>query len=253
MFFNNAKCDVYIGTGAGKKLMDEIENAKRSVKILSPFLSPFLVKKLIDLRSNGIDVQLITTDTIEDFYGDRERNLHELIRQETHIDGQARRTRNRWKNIAKVLNWLTIGLFIGFMVVNYWLKDIRLLWLLVTLLPIFLLARHYGKKYRRKRICSYTYHQLFPFKVVLSKNGKGFRNTYLHSKIYIIDDEIAYLGSLNFTGGGTRNNHETRVRLNDEPSVKKIVEEFDYLMHGAMMPEVDIWEWGSMLYREPIN
>ncbi|SDD74800.1 hypothetical protein SAMN05421636_101583 [Pricia antarctica] len=67
MFFNNAKCDVYIGTGTGKKLMDEIENAKRSVKIVSPFLSPFLVKRLIALHSNGIGVQLITTDTIEDF------------------------------------------------------------------------------------------------------------------------------------------------------------------------------------------
>src|SRR5680860_1051847 len=114
MFFNNAKCDVYIGTGAGKKLMDEIENAKRSVKIVSPFLSPFLVKKLIELRSNGIDVQLITTETIEDFYGDRKRNLHELIRQEIHIDGQARRTRNRWKVMAQILNGLAIGLLIGF-------------------------------------------------------------------------------------------------------------------------------------------
>lgn len=45
MFFNNAICDVYIGTGAGKKLIEEIENADRSVKIVSPFLSPFLVQK----------------------------------------------------------------------------------------------------------------------------------------------------------------------------------------------------------------
>ena len=114
-------------------------------------------------------------------------------------------------------------------------------------------ARHFKLKAKRKRACSYTYKQLFPFKVVLSKNGNGFGNTYLHSKIYIIDDEIAYLGSLNFTGGGTRNNYETRVRLGDAPSVQKIVEEFDYLMHGARMPELDISDWGSVLYREPIN
>ncbi len=89
--------------------------------------------------------------------------------------------------------------------------------------------------------------------MVLSKNQNGFGNTYLHSKIYIIDDEIAYLGSLNFTGGGTRNNYETRVRLSDAPSVQKMVGEFDYLMYGAKMPEIDIQEWGSLLYREPIN
>jgi len=51
MFLNNTNCDVYMGTGAGKKLMEDIENAKSSVKILSPFLSPFLVRKLIDLNN----------------------------------------------------------------------------------------------------------------------------------------------------------------------------------------------------------
>ena len=253
MFFNNANCDVYIGTGAGKKLMEEIESAKRSVKIVSPFLSPFLVKRLIELYSNGIDVQLITTDTIEDFYGDRERNLHKLIRREVHIDGEARRIRNKCKTLAKVLNGLTITLFIGFMTLNYWLKDIRLLWLLVPLLSFYLTARYFEKKSERKMVYSYTYDRLFPFKVVLSKNESGFGNTYLHSKIYIIDDEIAYLGSLNFTGGGTRNNYETRVRLNDASSVQKIVEEFDYLMHDSRMPEAGIQEWGRMLYREPIS
>ena len=253
MFFNNARCDVYIGTGAGKKLMVEIGKAEKSVKIVSPFLSPFLVKRLIALHSKGIDVQLITTDTIEDFYGDRERNFHKLIRQETHIDGRASRARKKYKITAKLLKGLTIGLFIGFILLNYWLKDIRLLWLLIPIGISCTVARHYRLKAKRKRACSYTYEQLFPFKVVLSKNRKGFGNTYLHSKIYIIDDEIAYLGSLNFTGGGIRNNYETRVRLGDAPSVQKIVEEFDYLMHGARMPEVDIRDWGSLLYREPIN
>ena len=36
-FFNGANCDIYIGQGAGKKLLDDITNAKRSVKIVSPF------------------------------------------------------------------------------------------------------------------------------------------------------------------------------------------------------------------------
>lgn len=253
MFFNNARCDVYIGTGAGKKLMDEIENAKRSVKIVSPFLSPYLVKRLIGLHYIGIDVQLITTDTIEDFYGNGERNLHEPIRREVHIDREAKQARNRRKIFARVSNGLTIGLFIGFVLLNYWLKDIRLLWLLIPIGISWTVARHYELKAKRKRACSYTYKNLFPFKVVLSKSENGFGNTYLHSKIYIIDDEIAYLGSLNFTGGGIRKNYETRVRLGDAPSVQKIVEEFDYLMHGARMPEVDIRDCGNLFYREPVN
>lgn len=169
MFFNNTECDVYIGTGAGKKLLDEIENAKRSVKIVSPFLSPFLVKRLIALHSNGIDVQLITTDTIEDFYGNREHNLNKLIHQQVHIDGEARRARKKYTTIARILNGLTVGLFIGFMILNYWLKDIRLMWLVVPLLVFYLIARYFRKKSARKRVYHYSYSQLFPFKVSCPK------------------------------------------------------------------------------------
>ncbi|SDD74830.1 PLD-like domain-containing protein [Pricia antarctica] len=152
-----------------------------------------------------------------------------------------------------MLNGVTIGLFIGSVILNYWLRDIRLLGLLIPLFFFYLIAQYFRKKSACKRVYTYTYDRLFPFKVVLSKNGNGFGNAYLHSKIYIIDDEIAYLGSLNFTGGGTTNNYETRVRLGDAQSVQKIVEEFDYLMNEAKIAEVDIQEWGSLLYREPIN
>lgn len=253
MFFNNARCDVYIGTGAGKKLMEEMEHAQRSVKVVSPFLSPYLVQKLIELHYKGVEIQLITTDTIEDFHGERKRNIHELILQEVHIDKEAKRTKNRWKITANILNGLAIALSIGFVILNYWLKDMGLLWSLIPIALIYLAARHFRKRYNRERVYAYYYTQLFPFKVVLLKDDNGFGNTYLHSKIYIIDDKIAYLGSLNFTGGGTRNNHETRIRLQDSLSVQKIVEEFHYLMHEARMPEVDIQHWGSLLYREPVN
>ncbi|MGB6150740.1 MAG: phospholipase D-like domain-containing protein [Pricia sp.] len=253
MFFNNARCDVYIGTGAGKKLMEEIGNAQRSVKIVSPFLSPFLVQRLIDLHHKNIEVQLITTDTIEDFYGDRKRNIHELIHQEVHMDADARRSKIRWKLSAKIINGIAVALSIGFVILNYWLKDIRLLWLLIPIALLFLVARYFRTKYKLVRVYSCSYSQLFPLKVVLSKDENGFGNTYLHSKIYIIDDKIVYLGSLNFTGGGTRNNYETRIRLHDSPCIQKIVEEFDYLMHEARMPEVDIQHWGRLLNREPFN
>lgn len=109
------------------------------------------------------------------------------------------------------------------------------------------------KKIQTQKGLFYRYNQRFRFKAVLSKNENGIRNTYLASKIYIIDDEIANLESLNFTGGGTTSNYETRIRVNHAPSVQKIVEEFDYLMNGTDRPEVDLHKLGSLLYRELIN
>ena len=253
MFFNNDTCDVYIGTGAGKKLMEDIGNARKSVKIVSPFLSPGLIGKLIELHFKGVEVQLITADSIEDFYNGQERNAHKLIDQEVHLDHHARRTRNRWKVSAKIFKGLGIGSGIAFLFLNFWLKDIRLLWLIPLVFLFYLIGRQYEIKAAKKRVFSYSYRQLFLFKVVLSNDGNGFGNTYLHSKIYIIDDQIAYLGSLNFTHSGTKHNYETRVRINEMSSVHKIAEEFDYLMYEARLSEVSVQEWGKQQYFEPIN
>ncbi len=68
MFYNGANCDIYIGKGAGKKLLNDIRNARKSVKIVSPYLSPFLITELINFRKRNLEVELITTDNIEDFY-----------------------------------------------------------------------------------------------------------------------------------------------------------------------------------------
>ncbi len=86
MYFNRTVCDLYIGTGVGKKLMEDIGNANRSIKIVSPFLSPYLIRKLIDLHYQGINVQLITTDSIEKFYGNGFKIFHHLIHQDRTID-----------------------------------------------------------------------------------------------------------------------------------------------------------------------
>jgi phosphatidylserine/phosphatidylglycerophosphate/cardiolipin synthase-like enzyme len=253
MFLNNTNCDVYIGTGAGKKLMQDIENAKYSVKILSPFLSPFLVRKLIDLHYNNVNVQLITTDTIEDFYGDRKRNIHELIHQHIHIDREAEALRNRWKKIKQLVNWSMIFFIalLGWFALEF--KNIRTLGVLIPIVLLFLTGQFLKSRIKGKRVFSYSYEQLFPFKVVVSPESSGFNELYLHGKIYIIDDKIAYLGSLNFTHNGTKNNYETRIRLSDTESVQKIIEEFDRLLYNEELPDICIQSWGKLLYQETIN
>lgn len=75
MFYNGANCDIYIGKGAGKKLLNDIRNAKKSIRIVSPYLSPFLISEIIGIRKRNLDVELITTDNIEDFYGNYEKNI----------------------------------------------------------------------------------------------------------------------------------------------------------------------------------
>ena len=86
MFFNGANCDIYIGKGAGKKLLEDISNAKKSVKVVSPYLSPSLINELIRLHSKGLEISLITNDNIEDYYRDSEKNIYRLIIQKSIVD-----------------------------------------------------------------------------------------------------------------------------------------------------------------------
>lgn len=254
-FFNGANCDIYIGQGAGKKLLDDITNAKRSVKIVSPFLSPFLIKELIYLYTRGIDVHLITTDNIEDYYDSSyEKNIYKLIRQTRIIDKEAERIRNKWLDIVKYLLFANIGLICILSLSAFFYWDMKLIYGLIPILLIFLIRSHFKEKIKSKRIYNYEYSQLFPFKVYVSpQNFNMYKNMYIHSKIYIIDDEIAYMGSLNFTANGTKDNFETRIRTTDEGALEKIVDIFKELFYHSGLPERDIQSWGSFLYKEPIN
>ena len=102
------------------------------------------------------------------------------------------------------------------------------------------------------KIYNYFYHKLFPFKVFLSSKSIEF-GTLVHSKIYVIDDEIAYMGSLNFTKSGTKHNYETRIRTTSIEAIKEINEELKDLYNYSDIPEADIQLWGRKLYSEPLN
>jgi phosphatidylserine/phosphatidylglycerophosphate/cardiolipin synthase-like enzyme len=250
MYYNQAICDVYIGTGAGKKLMDDIENAQRSVKIVSPYLSPFLVKKLIDLHYRNIEVKLITMDTIEDFYGDRKRNIHQLILQDRRTDKKAEALRLKWIHRTSLLYYFLILMVLVIGAIAFRIQDLMVLWGGMPLLLVWFVIRHYSTKIRNAKIYKYSYRRLFPFKVVTTPLSNSYSHPFIHGKLYLIDDAIAYLGSLNCTNNGTRNNYETRIRIIDRKAIKELVDEFDVLFQNENYLEKELTEWGRELYQE---
>lgn len=253
MFYNNAVCDIYIGKSAGAKLLQDIRNAKRNVKIVSPYLSPSLIKELIFLHSKGINISLITSDEIEDFYGN-DKNINKLIVQKRHIDEKAKHSRDSLISLSGTLLFAMIGLVVVLLPLVFLLKNWNFAYGFIIVAVLFFVRDSIVRQIRNKKIYHYTYRQLFPFKVFVSpNNGNSFNKTFIHSKIYVIDDEIAYLGSLNFTGKGIKENHETRIRTTDPNAVAKIVEEVNEVFFNSNLAERDLQFWGSQLYTEPIN
>ena len=123
MFYNGANCDIYIGKGAGKKLLNDIKNARKSIRIVSPYLSPFLITELINFRKRNLEVE----------------------------------KREKWKDISKILAYFGFGLLAILIGVVYYLKDIKVAFGLIPIFIIFLVVKLYKNKIKKKLIYSYWY------------------------------------------------------------------------------------------------
>ena len=253
MWFNQAKCDIYIGTGAGTKLLKEIANAQRSVKIISPYLSPKMIEELVWLHQKGIQVRLITTDTLENTHQKQLESIKRLIVQERVVDERAQGMRQRWTVMVKYLILASVILTV---VSCYLLIHTKNPFYLAGLgFPVlgYLGTKRLKKKIRSKRIYNYRYKPLFPFRAFIAPDKNKINDTFIHGKIYSIDGHTAYMGSLNFTESGTKYNYETRIRVTDKEAITKIEEEFDELFHDADLAFFGVADWGKSLYEEAVN
>lgn len=62
---------------------------------------------------------------------------------------------------------------------------------------------------------------------------------YLHTKLYLVDDHIAMMGSANFTTGGFRLNHELSLLMENEPAIIADLHEYFNRMLAEIIPQED--------------
>lgn len=245
-------CSVYIGQEAGKELLNEILHAKHSIKIISPYLSADFVDLLINKKRQNIDVQLITNDEIKDYHDNK--NTYNLIKQKQTIIDEAKVQMEKLEEINKILCYSMIALTVLIVSIYYFLPNIQVLLGLIIVILLYFIQKIYISKMKNLKIYNYSYHQTFPFKIFASKETTGNINDYLvHSKIYIIDNKMVFLGSSNFTKSGTIYNIETMIKTKDDEAIKKIKEFFNFTMNDLVKNHYDFTYWGKQLYFEKIN
>ena len=227
---------IYIGRGAGKEIHEKIRNAKKSVKIVSPYLSPDYIKDLISLHKKEVKVTLITCDKIEsNSYSDFQ--ISDLIKKEQIYDEKARKLK---KFLFKSFIWLFITsllfailAFVFFMLII--IAGILVLASIISLLSSVLISDY-----------SFKYEPIFRIKVFDSYSGKSPRSTELvHSKIFVIDEEIAFLGSANFTYSGFKTHYETTIKVEDKTAVSDISQEVEKLYSSSDLRAKPVEEWGG--------
>ena len=230
------KDSIYIGRFAGKEIHEKIKNAKKSVKVVSPYLSPEYIKDLIALHKKQVDITLVTCDRIEtNSYSDFKTS--DLLKEEKIQDNEA------VKSKKAVLFYLIIifGVFlmnlllyiIFFSLLLIILTGISLIIGIILLISYFLIETY-----------SYKYEPLFRIKVFDSHSGdKPWSTNLVHSKIFIIDEEIAFLGSVNFTYSGFKTHYETTIKVEDLVAVHAISQEVEKLYSSSDLRAKSVEEW----------
>lgn len=216
--------ELYVGQSSGKQLGEDIANAKKEVLIVSPYIDETKLDELITLKNRGVNVRLAFSDLNKKQYKDI---LKKLIHQDKETDIKKKEEKEKRKNYLffGIIASLSIAVVLftnG--IIKAFNKELNLSSIYVLLsFMCFYMAYYLWKKRevtRKIEIYNYNYFEKLNFKY-LRDNGE---NMFIHSKIYIIDRRVAYVGSLNYTTKGFTSNFETRVRITEKQKIAELVE-----------------------------
>ncbi|MCK4647847.1 phospholipase D family protein [Candidatus Pacearchaeota archaeon] len=233
------KTETYLGRGAGKEIAEEIANAKESIKIISPYLSPSYVDDLLELAKKGVKVTLITSNEIEKDKSGEYSDLSDtdLIKQKRTTDEDTKNKRDKGRFYSGVGFILSLLISIFY---SYTFGGI--------VLVVSLIAFTY---FHKTRIYYYSYYSPIRLKVFPDEYHKEGRGKYLvHSKIFIIDGKVAFVGSVNYTYRGFKKSYETITKIKTYNAVEDISKEVERLFYDKGLYSKSIEEWGKELYDE---
>jgi len=227
---------IYLGKQAGIEIFKEIKNAKKSVKIVSPYLSPAYVQELIKLNAKGKNITLITADNITNStsaYSDFKAS--DLVKTDKIFDENLERKRKVGILFSLGVVLLSSIIFsMSFSIFSLFYFSIVLFFVSMISLSYFYLIKSY----------KIVYNSLFKIKVFDSKSGdKPWSTKLVHSKIFIIDDIICFLGSANFTYSGFETHYETVIKVEDFNAIKDISDEIERLYNSNDFRVKGVEEW----------
>ena len=242
-----ANTHISLGQRAGAELYEQCARAQHALKIVSPYLSASFVDMLVELEERGVTVTLLTTENAQ---ANREV-AHRLVNQLRQTDEEAAHRRR----LGRIYTALSILLFLAIGTAGVLTRTTPLVYayagaLLSVLAFLF---------FQSRRIFHYSYTAAVSrLKVFVSPFYKEQRITrdqgmMLHAKIYVIDERVAYLGSLNFTYSGFYDNFETTLRVDDLAAVRRISAHVEALYAEDHLAILGIESWGRSLYPEPKN
>lgn len=216
--------EVYVGQSSGKQIHTDIVNASHEVLIISPYIDRTRLDDLIDLNNRGIKVRLAFSDLRKEQEKDV---LKKLISQFEFVDiergAELKKKADSYQYILLLLIGLMAALLVFSVVKTLDSNAVNYTFLLgLPLLLGFFIVRRKKEEVENTDLSYFEYKRNIDFKYLRNSSWEN-DSMFIHSKIYIIDRKIAYLGSVNFTSNGFSSNFETRIRIVHRQKVDELV------------------------------
>jgi phosphatidylserine/phosphatidylglycerophosphate/cardiolipin synthase-like enzyme len=240
-----SQADVFVGTGAGSPVYHDILEARRSVRVISPYLGDHLVEILIDCQQRGVNVRAIVCN---DF-----GNAQDLARLVVVQDAQVDSDRQRLSRYGVLFGGGSLVVALGLLA---WGAFERSFVLAAAGVLLGVLAALLVAFFRQLAIYVYSYgYRLTGLRVVPSPRCYPYGSReqappFVHAKLYVIDDRVAYLGSANCTRSGLFDNLEAMVRLTSPSAVAEIASYVDQLAASPQLPAYPPELWARPFFRE---
>ena len=253
------------GKGVGSKIYDAINNAKNSVYVLTPYISQGYIDFLLRKKQEGINVSLVTTTEAKK--GDMNEIYKKIVLQHCVTDEEKLSFKKRAKRWCLLLG--LVALIVG-LASFFWYdfhnsfhslsKELkRFLYddsalILITMGALFASYVFY-KKFHRIKVFNYFYSTRFPFVVIPSIHTENIQSitpmldSFVHAKVYVIDNRDIFIGSANLTKSGLRHNIESFIKISAHETVKEIIAEIDDYLDAHCRP-ININHLGACLYDE---
>ena len=216
-FLEGISCDIYVGKKAGISVRNAIRKAKKSITVISPFLSgDMITEDIFEALNKDVQVNIISKDN-ERIYPFLKKNLY----SQNPILGSEKWLFLLGKSLLIffyiIFSIAVLEIFTSFIFDVSFTKNILPIsknnflafTIIFGILTLFLRKLTINHEFYSSKRDNFNVH-------ILEKSYN------LHSKIYIIDSKIAFLGSLNFTTTGFLFNHETCIRITDKSVIRHL-------------------------------
>ncbi|WP_185114336.1 phospholipase D-like domain-containing protein [Chryseobacterium artocarpi] len=245
--------EVFVGQNAGTQLNNDILNAKEEVLIISPYIDEVKLDDLIALKNRNINVRLAFSDLRPEQYREI---LTKLIHQHRVTDVKKKEKRDSQKNMLffSSIALFCLGIFsliyFGMHVVDDFTDSNNFLSILVSLGSFFGFYKCWEMKSVVEKMEIYTYHYSEKLNFKFIRNSR-YDSKFIHSKIYVIDRKVAYLGSLNYTKSGFTTNFESRIRITQREKVNELVSfVHDIFEDNVNVRRHELFYLGKKIYSE---